>query len=757
MANRNDAWGIEVGRQAVKAMRLVREGSGKSAQVRLAEYEIIPFKTVLTAPDVDADEMVQLALDELMSKHDLTKSTIVVSVPGDAALAKFANLPPVEPKKVAQIVQYEAQQQIPFPIEEVEWDYQVFQEQDSPDVEVGIFAITKERVMNWLSNFTRVGLNVDQLTLSPLAVYNAFIYDREVGTPGSSEKKEGDGGEAGESKGGNEGGTMYLDVGTQATDVVIVENNGIWLRTFRLGGHHFTESLVKAFKVSYGRAEKEKLRASTSKHARQLFTAMRPTFSDLVQELQRSLGFYQSRNSGSDVKRIVAVGSTMRLPGLSKFLKQQLGLEVERPQGFRRIKMEGAESSTFAKDAINLAPAYGLALQGLGLHRVRANLLPAAIQNRRMWSSKQPWIAAAAACVLAAAGVAVLGYVLERTSVYSQQAATDAAVVPIIAAAQVPAREATELKSGSDPRQQIDNLLATLDYRGIYPMFMQDLAAGLERVRPQDAVLAGGRDAELPPRPMRREIRIDTITTRFIPLPETTTPGPAGAMGPGGAAGAGGAMGPGGPSAVRPQNVVGQQFPIETFWPMGQESGPHIEVTLTGTTPNAQGLAFLENTLLDGLRQAAKRGGRPYRLQVPEQGTVVSLNRVGSSGTPGVGSGQGEDETDRPVRGRGFGARGAQGGRGFGGEERAYQPTPAQGREEAVSAAQALDMPISDLLPPAPPEEDTSQDWAFVIRFHIELLKPEEARRAVARESRSDASGTSAARLARFTLRETLP
>ena len=211
MANRNDAWGIEVGRQSVKALRLIREGS----DVRLAEYEIIPFKTVLTAPDVDADEMVQLALDELMAKHDLTKSSIVVSVPGDAALAKFANLPPVEPKKVAQIVQYEAQQQIPFPIEEVEWDYQVFQEEDSPDVEVGIFAITKERVMNWLSNFTRVGLNVDQLTLSPLAVYNAFVYDREVPPTGKAkgkEKAEGEAAEGDEGDDSDEGGEGGDDV-----------------------------------------------------------------------------------------------------------------------------------------------------------------------------------------------------------------------------------------------------------------------------------------------------------------------------------------------------------------------------------------------------------------------------------------------------------------------------------------------------------------------------------------------------------------
>ena len=66
-----------------------------------------------------------------------------MSVPGHAAFARFAKLPPVEPKKVPDIVKFEAMQQIPFPLDQVEWDYQTFVSPDSPDVEVGIFAITR--------------------------------------------------------------------------------------------------------------------------------------------------------------------------------------------------------------------------------------------------------------------------------------------------------------------------------------------------------------------------------------------------------------------------------------------------------------------------------------------------------------------------------------------------------------------------------------------------------------------------------------
>ena len=132
------------------------------------------------------------------------------------AFARFAKLPPVEPKKIPDIVKFEAVQQIPFPIDQVEWDYQVFAQEDSPDVEVGIFAITKERVNQFLNNYRAVKLNVDALTLSPLAVYNGLAHDMNL-------KDDGEG-------------VILMDIGTTSTDVIIAESGRIWLRTLPIGG-----------------------------------------------------------------------------------------------------------------------------------------------------------------------------------------------------------------------------------------------------------------------------------------------------------------------------------------------------------------------------------------------------------------------------------------------------------------------------------------------------------------------------------------
>ena len=79
-----------------------------------------------------------------------------------------------------------------------------------------------------------------------------------------------------------------------------------------------------------------------------------------------------------------------------------------RPDGFARIEAGGKRAADFSSHAMSMATAYGLALQGLGLESVSANILPQVILRQRMWKAKQPLIAAAAACAVVAAGVTVV-------------------------------------------------------------------------------------------------------------------------------------------------------------------------------------------------------------------------------------------------------------------------------------------------------------------------------------------------------------
>ena len=114
-----------------------------------------------------------------------------------------------------------------------------------------------------------------------------------------------------------------------------------------------TEAIASAFKLSYTKAEKLKRTASTSKYAKQIMQAMRPVFSDLLQDLQRSIGYYQSLHRDHDLKTMVGIGSTFKIPGLRKFIGQQLQIDVVRLDEFRRIAVTGREAAAFAENAVN--------------------------------------------------------------------------------------------------------------------------------------------------------------------------------------------------------------------------------------------------------------------------------------------------------------------------------------------------------------------------------------------------------------------
>ena len=473
MPTTNTCWGIEVGANAVKAIKLESTGEGKC---RVADFAVIQHPKVLSTPDVNASDVIRVSLGQLTNQVDFGKASVALSIPGHSSFARFAKLPPVEPKKVPEIVKFEAMQQIPFPLEQVEWDFQTFVTPDSPDVEVGIFAVTKERIAERLQMLQDVGITPDYVILSPIAVYNAMAYDLDFGskTPG----------------------TIVVDIGTTSTDLVIATPGRMWVRTFPLGGHQFTEALVNQFQLSYPKAEKLKREAQDTKHARQVFQAMRPVFTDLAQDIQRSIGYFQSLNRDVELTRVIGVGSTWRLPGLRKYLKQQLGLDVYRVDYFKRVNMgvegvEGGEDSeeggqqqaidnaskghAFNDASLNLVTAYGLALQGLGLNAVGGNLMPTSVIRKSMWREKTKYFGLAAGVAAAAAGVMFVGPVRNYFAVKgTTKPPIIREVLEEFEGAKRLAEQAGVLNpEGSDLRAA--NVLVLQDGRGIYNHLVGDV------------------------------------------------------------------------------------------------------------------------------------------------------------------------------------------------------------------------------------------------------------------------------------------
>ena len=469
MAGSKTAWGIEVGSYAVKAIRLERIGE----EVRIDDFAYVKHAKPLSTPDLDVDEMIRLTLGQLVSQKNFEGQSVVMSVEGRSSFARFAKLPPVEAKKIPDIVKFEAVQQIPFPIEEVEWDSKTFLSEDSPETEVGIFAIRRDELERRLSLWGEHALAPEVVTVGPVALYNAVNYDFISG----------------------QGHPMVtLDIGTNASDLVVADGDQCWIRTFPIGGSDFTEAIATRFKMSYAKAERLKRESATNKYAKQIMAAMRPVFSDLLQDVQRSISHYESQHRGVRLERVLGVGSTFKIPGLRKFLGQQLQVQVGRLDEFKRIRVEGRMAADFASHAVNMATAYGLALQGVGLSEIDVNLNPVAAIREQVWDRKTKWFIAAAGVAVAASALMFVRPVLDQQAYASDEADASRSLDSTLQLAKSKKNALSQLASGSSSGFAATNLERLLDDREIWPHLVHDAVKSVASAGPEPVMLSSNLD-----------------------------------------------------------------------------------------------------------------------------------------------------------------------------------------------------------------------------------------------------------------------
>jgi len=685
MASGNVCWGIDIGAGAISALKLERDGDN----VKVADMQIIPHKKVLSTPEINEADAMRVALGALMSQiRDATKgASVAVSVPGHTSFARFAKLPPVEPKGVASLVRFEAVQQIPFPIEEVEWDYQTFKSDDSPDIEVGIFAMTRERVNERLSLWGDLGLNPDILTLGPVAAYNAIAYDLNFSptTPG----------------------TIILDIGTMATDLIIAEAGRLWIRTFPLGGHQFTEALAEAFKLTYSKAERLKREAETSKYKKHVFQAIKPVLADLVQDVQRSISYYQDTHPDARITRLIGIGSTFKILGLRKLLSQQLKMEVHRFERFQRLTVDGAAAADFEAATPNLATAYGLALQGLGLTPIRANLMPVSVIRTALWKQKMPWFLAAAGIGLVGGGVSFLRPFLDSTNL--QPPMQDQRVRNAINNGERLKGEWESAKAENQPKFFAVNVLRLLDGQKLYEHVLTDVESMIASATamPTD----GGKS--------RTGLAYDLreLSTQYLPPGAALEAPVADQNSQGGSSGGSGTQGWGGdreapaPPAEAPiEGAEGDDSKVA-----GQFGALRVTMTVDSQDPGKQ--TFFNDSILEWLNKHVEREGVPYKIvKIPKIEEVkwmeiAAAAPAGGPGSPPPPSGS----PDRPPPG---------GGRPRGdapGDDRGGSGTQGWGNPAPGSSADSGTLDQKAPLPPPPVRGNDGARNRYTLTWFVQL------------------------------------
>lgn len=412
MAESKAAWGIDIGQAGLKALKVRYLES--TNQIVAEAFDYIPFPKILSQPDAIPEEIVPQAMETFLARNDLKGDLVSISVPGQSALARFIQLPPVEAGKLHEIVKYEARQQIPFALEEVIWDYQPLGAGAEEggfllDAEVGLFAMKRDQVYQQLRPYTNAKVEVELIQIAPLALYNVISVD-EMGV-----RKETDG-EAGEEH------YIVMDMGCDNTTLMVTNGYNIWIRNVPIGGNHFTRALTKEMKLSFAKAEHLKCNATKSPDPRAVFQALRPVFNDYVSEIQRSIGYFSSVNRSAKIVKVVGVGNGFKLAGLQKFLQQNLQYEVVRPETFNSLTGDAVlNSPMFAENILSFAVPYGLTLQALGISRIQTTLLPPEIATARMVKKKRPWVVATAASMLMGFSLATVGNALSYGTVHTAE------------------------------------------------------------------------------------------------------------------------------------------------------------------------------------------------------------------------------------------------------------------------------------------------------------------------------------------------
>ena len=385
-------WGIEIGQTALKALRC-RMVDG---EVVADAFDFIEYPKILSQPEADPDELISQALGQLLERNDSINEKVVISVPGQSGLAKFFKPPPVEVKKVADIVRYEARQQIPFDLDDVVWDFQMMpgsmiEEGYALESEVGLFAMKREMAYRQMAPFVSADIEVDEVQLAPLALYNMIAYDR-MHERIETEVFEADNPPAS---------SVLLSIGTDSSDLIVTNGFRIWQRSMPIGGNHFTRQLTKDLKLTFAKAEHLKRNAREAVDPKLIFQTMRPVFNDLVTEVQRSIGFFRSIDKKAEIDELLITGNTVKMPGLAAYLGKNLGFDVHVVDRFNRLKGDDVLSiPTFRDNAPTFAVCYGLCLQGLGASEIHASLVPKEILTERLVRAKKPWALAALSALL---------------------------------------------------------------------------------------------------------------------------------------------------------------------------------------------------------------------------------------------------------------------------------------------------------------------------------------------------------------------
>ncbi len=373
-----------------------------ASQLKLAEFQVDNSGLELTnialtslggepGREEDATLAIIEALQGILKARGIARGPVVLSVTGQSALLRLVKLPPVKRSRIYQTVLYEAQQNVPFPMEEVVWDYQLMGSSEN-ELNVMLVVIKKDIVENLTDCVEAVGLDVELVDVAPMALYNAVRYNY----------------------GALEGCTLVMDIGARSTNLVFMEEGQFFSRNLpTVGtGNVITQQLMKEFNLSFKDAEELKFAHASvafggsyedysDKVLSKVSKTVRGVMTRLHVEVERSINFYRTTQGGKAPSRVLLAGGTSVIARTDEFFREKLKLDVEYLNPFRNVVV----NQRITEEEIGACAHVMGEVVGVGLRfalpcPLEINLVPARIQAEKAFRRKQPALVAALASLI---------------------------------------------------------------------------------------------------------------------------------------------------------------------------------------------------------------------------------------------------------------------------------------------------------------------------------------------------------------------
>lgn len=414
------------------------------------------------AQDTKREAAVKKALAELLTEKGIRAKAINVCAPGYHVFSKFVKLPAVESAKVTQMIQYEAQQNVPFPLAEVVWDYQILGTTAAGEMEVLLVAIKTDVVEGIFRTVDASGLSLQVADVSAAALTNAFRYNY----------------------GDVEECCMLLDIGAKTSNVLFFEKGKVFARSINIGANSITQDFVNETKTPWPAAEEFKVKegfvslggayeepesprqAALSKIARQFMTRLHI-------QVNQTMQFYRGQQGGSAPTRLYLAGGASILTYTAQFFAEKLNVPVEYFNPLRNVEIDPALNvEELARVAHALGETVGLGLRNLAHCPIELNLMPRSTRRLQSFQQKRPYLVATAACL--AVVILAIGYLYQRLAAVKQAKLSD--IAPILLHEEEQATRYRELKAALDTAQgEYTNLVTWIEDRWFWADALREL------------------------------------------------------------------------------------------------------------------------------------------------------------------------------------------------------------------------------------------------------------------------------------------